>query len=142
MIINNKMNSEKNTDHLMLSLFNDVFNVEYNTKSIPELFGRLIPDGWLEYTNFNNQKYLFIIENKQNVSLFSDGIKQLTKYYYSINFNKRKEYAEIYLIIGVGNNRINFKYYIFTFKNNKLNKLDKTLEDIKSEMNYRTDFND
>ena len=63
------MNSEKNTDHLMLSLFNDVFNVEYNTKSIPELFGRLIPDGWFEYTNFNNQKYLFIIENKQNVSL-------------------------------------------------------------------------
>ena len=142
MIINNKMNSEKNTDHLMLSLFNDVFNVEYNTKSIPELFGRLIPDGWLEYTNFNNQKYLFIIENKQNVSLFSDGIKQLIKYYYSINFNKRKEYAEIYLILGVGNNRINFKYYIFTFKNNKLNKLNKTLEDIKSEMNYRTDFND
>ena len=90
MIINNKMNSEKNTDHLMLSLFNDVFNVEYNTKSISKLFGRLIPDGWLEYTNFNNQKYLFIIENKQNVSLFSDGIKQLTKYYYSINFNKRK----------------------------------------------------
>ena len=56
MIINNKMNSEKNTDHLMLSLFNDVFNVEYNTKSISKLFGRLIPDGWLEYTNFNNQK--------------------------------------------------------------------------------------
>ena len=36
------MNSEKFTDYKLTSIWKTIFNTEYNTKSMPELFGRLI----------------------------------------------------------------------------------------------------
>lgn len=86
------MNSEKFTDYKLTSIWKTIFNTEYNTNGNSELFGRLIPDGWFEYTNFNNQKYLFIIENKKDYTLLKSGFIQLLKYYNCIksksNYNQ------------------------------------------------------
>jgi len=57
----NKSTSEKNTDYLFLSKWNEVFNEIYNTGTNKELFGTLKPDGWQISNNI-----LIIIENKKD----------------------------------------------------------------------------
>ena len=54
------IDSEKITDHRLISKFEEVFKCRYNTAGNDKLFGSKIPDGWFEYDN-----NLFIIENKK-----------------------------------------------------------------------------
>ena len=133
------MNSEKYTDYKLTSIWKTIFNTEYNTNGNSELFGRLIPDGWFEYTNSNNQKYLFIIENKKDYTLLKSGFIQLLKYYNCIK--SKSNYNQIYLILGLGNNETNFIYKVFV-TSPKINNYNHTLEYIKEEMEYKTSFND
>ena len=130
--------SEKITDHLLLSEWESVFNCPYNTETNKKLFGRLIPDGWFEYSN-NKRKYLFIIENKKKDKL--KGISQLKKYF-DVACNYSNNYTNIFLISGVGDNKSNFKYQIYVAKNNKITNYDYSLSYIKKQMDYSCDFDE
>ena len=130
--------SEKITDHLLLSEWESVFNCPYNTESNKKLFGRLIPDGWFEYSN-NKRKYLFIIENKKKDKL--RGISQLKKYF-DVACNYSNNYTNIFLILGIGDNKSNFKYQIYVAKNNKITNYDYSLSYIKKQMDYSCDFDE
>ena len=130
--------SEKITDHLLLSEWESVFNCPYNTESNKKLFGRLIPDGWFEYSN-NKRKYLFIIENKKKDKL--RGISQLKKYF-DVACNYSNNYTNIFLISGIGDNKSNFKYQIYVAKNNKITNYDYSLSYIKKQMDYSCDFDE
>lgn len=68
--------SEKNTDHLMLSKFEEIFNCPYYTSGNDKLFETKKPDGWFEYDN-----NLFIIENKPSVKQKTEAYDQLLGYY-------------------------------------------------------------
>jgi len=52
-----KSTSEKNTVHLLLTKWTELFGEVYNTGTNKELFNSLIPDGWQIIDNI-----LFIIE--------------------------------------------------------------------------------
>ena len=129
--------SEKITDHLLLSEWESVFNCPYNTETNKKLFGRLIPDGWFEYSN-NKRNYLFIIENKKKRI---KGISQLKKYF-DVACNYSNNYTNIFLISGIGDNKSNFKYQIYVAKNNKITNYDYSLSYIKKQMDYSCDFDE
>ena len=100
--------SEKNTDHLMLNKFKEVFNCEYCTGKNKKLFGDLIPDGWFEYNDI-----LFIIEDKKILKLKNSGYDQIIDYYNIAKETEEfKKYKECYLILGC-DTRI-LQYFIYS----------------------------
>ena len=120
------MSSEKITDHLMITEFNKVFGFNYNTNGNKELFKTKIPDGW--HILDNN---LFIIENKKSIKDKQKGLKQLIQYYRLLPENK---FNNVYLVLGIGIES-DFNYTIYIIKDNKMVKTNKTLADIKKEIN-------
>ena len=119
------MDSEKITDHKMLSKFEEVFNSTYNTSGNSKLFGSKIPDGWFEYNDS-----LFIIENKPSVKKKSEGFKQVKKYYdIAKETEEFKKYKDCYLIVGCGTKIL--KYYIYSTAENEIKQMNKKLEDFK-----------
>ena len=119
------MDSEKITDHKMLSKFEEVFNSAYNTSGNSKLFGSKIPDGWFEYNDS-----LFIIENKPSVKKKSEGFKQVKKYYdIAKETEEFKKYKDCYLIVGCGTKIL--KYYIYSTAENEIKQMNKKLEDFK-----------
>ena len=119
------MDSEKITDHKMLSKFEEVFNSAYNTSGNSKLFGSKIPDGWFEYNDS-----LFIIENKPSTKKKLDGFKQVKKYYEIAKETEEfKKYKNCYLIVGCGTRILN--YYIYSTAENEIKQMNKKLEDFK-----------
>ena len=133
--------SEKNTDYIMLSKYNQVFKHEYNTNGNKLLFNNKRPDGW----DIINNKYLIIIENKQkfNKKYYNECLEQI-KYYYNIAI-KTEEYKLnqyiVYLIMGFGNNEESFKYYILDETLNLTNLNLQTLYNIVGNSNIKHSFN-
>ena len=117
--------SEKNTDHLMLNKFKEVFNCEYCTGNNKKLFGNLTPDGWFEYNDI-----LFIIEDKKILKLKKSGYDQIIDYYNIAKETEEfKKYKECYLILGC-DTRI-LQYFIYSTTNDKIELTTKKLEDFK-----------
>ena len=97
---------EKQTDRLALNYFESVYNRVYHTENNKELFGSLIPDGWL-YDEDN----LLIIENKQSVQQEKEAKQQLEKY---ITVAKQcEDINSIYCMFCSGTSQEEFtiKYY-------------------------------
>lgn len=118
--------SEKNTDHLMLSKFEEVFGCSYYTSGNDKLFDKKIPDGWFEYDGS-----LFIIENKSSLKQKSEAYKQIIKYYKIAKETEEfKKYKDCYLIIGCGTRVL--KYFIYSTSNDEVKITKKTLEDLKT----------
>ena len=95
--------SEKNTDHYMQNIYEEVFNHEYHTETNP-MFNGLIPDGWDIIDDL-----LIIIENKKLIRDKTKGRDQLFNYYDNIKDN----HYQTYLILGIGNNTKSFRYIIY-----------------------------
>jgi len=134
----NKSTSEKNTDYLFLSKWNEVFNEIYNTGTNKELFGTLKPDGWQISNNI-----LIIIENKKDYKNIKKAKEQLLKYFNKVKTNnKLSNFKKIYLIFGFGDDEINFNYNIYKIENLKLVRTIKTLNNILQEMNLKEEFNE
>ena len=95
--------SEKNTDHYMRNIYEEVFNHEYHTETNP-MFNGLIPDGWDIIDDL-----LIIIENKKLIRDKTKGRDQLFNYYDNIKDN----HYQTYLILGIGNNTKSFRYIIY-----------------------------
>ena len=117
----NKFTSEKDTDHLFLNKWIEIFGQKYNTKTNKELFNSLIPDGW---TILNN--ILFIIENKKEYKDLNIAKEQLLKYLRLVKQNNKfEQFKNIYLIVGYGDEDINFNYKIYQYnsENKKLLKI-------------------
>ena len=92
------LDSEKITDHIMLSKFEKVFNVSYNTIENPKLFKSKIPDGLFEHNN-----NLFIFENKKLLKDKRKGLEQLLNYYLMASKTEEfKKYKQCFLILGCG----------------------------------------
>ena len=120
------IDSEKITDHRLISKFEEVFKCRYNTAGNDRLFGSKIPDGWFEYDN-----NLFIIENKKLTKKQDKAYDQVVKYYNIAKETEEfKKYKECYLIIGYGTEF--FKYEIYSTVDDKIELMDKTLEDFKN----------
>ena len=108
------LDSEKITDHIMLSKFEKVFNVSYNTIENPKLFKSKIPDGWFEHNN-----NLFIFENKKLLKDKRKGLEQLLNYYLMASKTEEfKKYKQCFLILGCGTTK-DFKYWIYSMDNNR-----------------------
>ena len=132
------MSCEKNTDRLFLNYWDKIFNHIYNTNNNKNLFDSLIPDG---YDIINNN--LFIIENKKEYKDKINAKKQLIKYYNNVILKEEYNFNEIYLIFGYGDNESNFNYEIYIInKEGKIIKINKTLEDIKENMEIKKDFDE
>ena len=113
--------TEKNTDHIMLSKYEAIFQHNYNTNGNKVLFGSKRPDGW----DIINDKYLIIIENKKtfNKKYYTECYSQIKEYYNIVknsNEYKLNQYT-IYLVLGFGYNDNNFRYYILDESFNKTN---------------------
>ena len=120
------IDSEKITDHRLISKFEEVFKCRYNTAGNDKLFGSKIPDGWFEYDN-----NLFIIENKKLTKKQDKAYDQVVKYYNIAKETEEfKKYKECYLIIGYGTEF--FKYEIYSTIDDNIELIDKTLEDFKN----------
>ena len=133
-----KSTSEKNTDYLFLSKWNEVFNEIYNTGINKELFGSLKPDGWQISNNI-----LIIIENKKDYKDINKAKEQLLKYFNKVKSNnKLSNFKKIYLIFCYGVDENNFNYNIYKIENLKLVKSIKTLNNILQEMNLKEEFNE
>lgn len=131
------MSCEKNTDNYMQRKYEEIFNKEYNTNGNKELFNNLKPDRWDIY---ENEKIIFIIENKRNIKLKNQGVNQLIKYYNELSDDIILNY-KIYLILGIGESQNNFNYFIYKIKKEKILIVNKKLENIKDKMNLKNDFN-
>ena len=122
--------SEKITDHIMLSKFEKVFNVSYNTLGNPELFKSKVPDGWFEIDN-----KLIIIENKKDLKDKRDGLKQLLNYYLIASKTEEfKKYKQCFLILGCGTSK-DFKYWIYSMDNGNIKETKYKLKDLKTSEN-------
>ena len=111
--ITNKYTSEKDTDHLFLTKWTEIFGQKYNTKTNKELFNSLIPDGWQIINNI-----LFIIENKKELKDINIAKNQLLKYLKLVKQNNKfEQFNNIYLIFGFGDEEINFNYKIYQYDN-------------------------
>ena len=133
-----KSTSEKNTDHLFLTKWTEIFGSVYNTGTNKELFNSLKPDGW---TIINN--ILFIIENKKEFKNKETAKNQLLKYLKLVKTNdKFNNFQNIYLIFGYGDEEINFSYSIYIYKDLKLIKINKLLENIKENMSITQHFDE
>ena len=132
------MSCEKNTDRLFLNLWDKIFNHIYKTNNNKDLFNAFIPDG---YDIIDNN--LFIIENKKEYKDKIIAKKQLIKYYNIVIQKEDYNFNEIYLIFGFGDNETNFNYEIFIInEDGKIIKINKTLENIKEEMNIINNYFD
>ena len=119
--------SEKITDHNMLSKFEKVFNDSYNTLGNNKLFGFKIPDGWYEFEN-----KLLIIENKKNLKDKRKGLEQLLNYYLVASKTEEfKKYKQCFLILGCGTSK-DFKYWIYSMDNNNIKETKYKLKDLKT----------
>ena len=128
------MYSEKITDHNMLSAFEKVFNVSYNTSGNLKLFGTKIPDGWFEFDD-----KLLIIENKKDLKNKREGLKQLLNYYLIASKTEEfKKYKQCFLILGCGTNK-DFKYWIYSMDNNNIKETKYKLKDLKTK-DYKPHF--
>ena len=117
--------SEKVTDHILLSKFEEVFKCRYNTAKNTKLFGSKIPDGWFEYDN-----NLFIIENKRFIKKQKSAYDQIIDYYNIAKETEEfKKYKECYLIVCCETDY--FKYDIYSTVNGKIEITDKKIEDLK-----------
>ena len=126
--------SEKITDHIMLSKFEKVFNVSYNTLGNTKLFKSKVPDGWFEYTD-----NLFIIENKKDLKDKRDGLKQLLNYYIIASKTEEfKKYKQCFLILWCGTSK-DFKYWIYSMDNNNIKETKYKLKDLKTK-DYKPSF--
>ena len=128
------LDSEKITDHIMLSKFEKVFNVSYNTVGNLKLFGSKIPDGWFEIDD-----KLIIIENKKDLKDKRDGLKQLLNYYLIASKTEEfKKYKQCFLILGCGTSK-DFKYWIYSMDNNNIKETKYRLKDLKTK-EYKPHF--
>ena len=128
------LDSEKITDHIMLSKFEKVFNVSYNTIENPKLFKSKIPDGWFEHNN-----NLFIFENKKLLKDKRKGLEQLLNYYLMASKTEEfKKYKQCFLILGCGTTK-DFKYWIYSMDNNRFKETKYRLKDLKMS-NYKPHF--
>ena len=128
------LDSEKITDHIMLSKFEKVFNVSYNTVGNLKLFGSKIPDGW-----FESEDKLIIIENKKDLKDKRDGLKQLLNYYLIASKTEEfKKYKQCFLILGCGTSK-DFKYWIYSMDNNNIKETKYKLKDLKTK-DYKPHF--
>ena len=126
--------SEKITDHNMLSAFEKIFNVSYNTSGNIKLFKSKIPDGWFEFDN-----KLLIIENKKDLKDKRDGLKQLLNYYLIASKTEEfKKYKQCFLILGCGTSK-DFKYWIYSMDNNNIKETKYKLKDLKTK-DYKPSF--
>ena len=126
--------SEKITDHIMLSKFEKVFNVSYNTLGNTKLFKSKVPDGWFEIDN-----KLLIIENKKDLKDKRDGLKQLLNYYLIASKTEEfKKYKQCFLILGCGTSK-DFKYWIYSMDNNNIKETKYKLKDLKTK-DYKPSF--
>ena len=117
--------SEKVTDHILLSKFEEVFKCRYNTSGNKKLFGSKLPDGWFEYDN-----NLFIIENKRFIKKQKSAYDQVVDYYNIAKETEEfKKYKECYLIVCCETDY--FKYDIYSTINGKIEITDKKIEDLK-----------
>ena len=133
-----KSTSEKNTDHLLLTKWTEIFGEVYNTGTNKELFNSLIPDGWQIIDNI-----LFIIENKKELKNKNIAENQLLKYINLVKTNNKfEQFKDIYLIFGFGDKEINFSYSIYKYENSKLVKNNLLLENIKENMNITQLFDE
>ena len=121
--------SEKITDMFMLNAYNKVFNRYYHTESNKKLFSSFIPDGWDIINAHANKPILLIIENKKEYKreAIKEALMQLVKYYKCIPDDVKQQH-EIYLIVGVGDNKNIFTYCVY---DSKLQRTKLTFEDIK-----------
>ena len=136
----NKFTSEKDTDHLFLTKWTEIFGQKYNTKTNKELFNSLIPDGWQIINNI-----LFIIENKKEYKDLNIAKEQLLKYLRLVKQNNKfEQFKNIYLIVGYGDEDINFNYKIYQYnsENKKLLKINLLLENIRDKMELKDDFDE
>ena len=121
------LDSEKITDHNMLSAFEKIFNVSYNTSGNIKLFKSKIPDGWFEF-----EDKLIIIENKKDLKDKRDGLKQLLNYYLIASTTEEfKKYKQCFLILGCGTSK-DFKYWIYSMDNNNIKETKYRLKDLKT----------
>ena len=128
------MYSEKITDHNMLSAFEKVFNVSYNTSGNLKLFDSKIPDGWFEFDD-----KLLIIENKKDLKNKREGLKQLLNYYLIASKTEEfKKYKQCFLILGCGTSK-DFKYWIYSMDNNNIKETKYKLKDLKTK-DYKPSF--
>ena len=126
--------SEKITDHNMLSAFEKIFNVSYNTSGNIKLFKSKIPDGWFEFDN-----KLLIIENKKDLKNKREGLKQLLNYYLIASKTEEfKKYKQCFLILGCGTNK-DFKYWIYSMDNTNIKETKYKLKDLKTK-DYKPSF--
>lgn len=125
--------SEKNTDRYMQNEYVKIFKQEYKTEGNKELFKSKIPDGW----DIIEDKLLIIIENKKLVKQLKEAKQQIKEYYDNLP-NEIKGKYKIYLIIGLGNTLKTFKYKIFNYN---LQELNKTLQNINEELTEKPIFN-
>lgn len=127
--------SEKITDHLMLSIYKDIFKHYYHTEGNKELFNKKQPDGW----DIIDDKYLLIFEDKRIEKYKNKGKKQLLNYYTNINQSVKNKYVT-YLILGYGENDETFTYKIYQFDNNELINKKLTLNDLHKLINKTDEF--
>ena len=126
--------SEKITDHNMLSAFEKIFNVSYNTSGNIKLFKSKIPDGWFEFDN-----KLLIIENKKDLKDKRKGLEQLLNYYLIASKTEEfKKYKQCFLILGCGTSK-DFKYWIYSMDNNNIKETKYKLKDLKTK-DYKPSF--
>ena len=118
----------------MLSKFEKVFNVSYNTLGNTKLFKSKVPDGWFEIDN-----KLLIIENKKDLKDKRDGLKQLLNYYLIASKTEEfKKYKQYFLILGCGTSK-DFKYWIYSMDNNNIKETKYKLKDLKTK-DYKPSF--
>jgi type I restriction-modification system DNA methylase subunit len=118
--------SEKNTDHYLQTQFEEIFGEEYSTsfKESPyNIFGKKRPDGC-----YIHNENIIIIENKASHKNKDNALQQAMSYVTP----KVKQYDNIYLLVGLGNNKTPFKCYIFDDTGDEL---DVTLEGLKGYIN-------
>lgn len=122
--------SEKNTDSLMMefykNLFVKLFGYErlYFTKVNKEIadFNGKIPDGYDIIDDI-----LIIIENKKSENLLSQACEQIENYKNSV----KEKFNKIYLIIGTGTTKENFKIHFFKSTTKKEISKDDFIEELK-----------
>ena len=149
------LDSEKITDHIMLSKFEKVFNVSYNTIENPKLFKSKFPD-WqakaYQTVDFKNQRFLkspdgwfehnnnlFIFENKKLLKDKRKGLEQLLNYYATASKTEEfKKYKQYFLILGCGTSK-DFKYWIYSMDNNRFKETKYKLKDLKTK-DYKPHF--
>ena len=84
-----------------------------------------------------------IFENKKEFKDLNIAKNQLLKYLKLVKSNNKfEQFNKIYLIIGYGDEEINFNYKIYEYKDSKLVKINLLLENIRESMELKTEFDD